>query len=66
MASLDLFRVFVAVYRTVYPVVPPHTEYELTPMGRELEAIVTSLAQWAHQHIDAVLAAHAEYDSRLS
>ena len=34
------------VDRVAYPVVPPHVEYSLTPMGREAAAHVRGLADW--------------------
>lgn len=52
------------VERTVYPVVPPHTEYRLTGLGTSLEGIVTDLGLWAQQHMNAVLSARQKYDER--
>jgi DNA-binding HxlR family transcriptional regulator len=34
------------VERTVYPVVPPHVEYELTTFGRTLEPVLRSMREW--------------------
>ena len=51
------------VARTVYPVVPPHTEYELTPLGRSLEDIVHDLGGWALENMQAVLEAKEAYDA---
>jgi len=34
------------VTRTVYPTVPPTTEYELTPLGRRLEAVLQAMADF--------------------
>lgn len=45
------------VARTVYPVVPPHTEYALTPLGRTLLGPLKALCEWAQQHMDDVHAA---------
>ena len=50
------------VKRTVYPVVPPHTEYELTALGKGLEKIVYSLGMWAQDNMEAVLGARERYD----
>lgn len=33
--------------RTVYPTVPPHTDYRLTPMGRRVHEPVAALCDWA-------------------
>jgi DNA-binding HxlR family transcriptional regulator len=35
------------VTRTVYPEVPPRVEYRLTDLGRGLEPVFLSLADWA-------------------
>lgn len=32
--------------RTVYATVPPTTEYELTPLGRELERVLLAMAEF--------------------
>lgn len=32
------------VSKTIYPVVPPHTEYALTERGRALEAVISAMA----------------------
>lgn len=34
------------VRRTVHPVVPPRVDYELTPMGKELEPVLAALERW--------------------
>jgi DNA-binding HxlR family transcriptional regulator len=39
------------VHRTVYPVVPPKTEYELTEMGWTLAPIVEALCDWGKKHM---------------
>lgn len=38
------------VERTVYPVVPPRTEYRLTEDGRALHGPVARLCDWAGEH----------------
>lgn len=52
------------VRRTSYPVVPPHTEYDLTELGHSLDTIIAPLAVWAMQNMPQVLSARAEYDTR--
>jgi DNA-binding HxlR family transcriptional regulator len=52
------------VKRTSYPVVPPHTEYELTELGASLEDIIHRLGGWAQENIRAVLEARQAYDAR--
>lgn len=34
------------VSRTVYATVPPTTEYELTDLGRKLEAVISAMAEF--------------------
>ncbi len=50
------------VKRTVFPVIPPHVEYELTPLGFTLLGPVNVIREWAVDHIVEVTAAHARYD----
>ena len=38
------------VQRTVYPVVPPRTEYRLTPLGERIHEPIAMLCQWAIDH----------------
>jgi DNA-binding HxlR family transcriptional regulator len=52
------------VKRTIYPVVPPRVEYELTPLGHSLCEPVTALGAWAHDHIAEIDAARAAFDER--
>jgi len=50
------------VSRTVYPVVPPHVEYELTELGRSLQRPLRELERWAVENMDAVVARQNMYD----
>jgi DNA-binding HxlR family transcriptional regulator len=52
------------VQRTVYPEVPPHVEYRLTPLGETLCAPIAALQRWAETHIDDVSQAQNAYDAR--
>ncbi len=52
------------VRRTVYPVVPPRVDYELTPLGLTLTRTVCELMSWAMEHADEMDEARAEYDAR--
>jgi DNA-binding HxlR family transcriptional regulator len=52
------------VRRTVYPVVPPRVEYELTSLGTTLLATIQPLVAWARAHRDEVAGARAAYDAR--
>lgn len=45
------------ILRTAYPVVPPHVEYSLTPLGREVSERVRVLAGWIEDNIDIIVTA---------
>jgi DNA-binding HxlR family transcriptional regulator len=47
------------ITRTAYAEVPPRVEYSLTPLGRGLHEIVTSLIGWATDHHDEIRAHRA-------
>lgn len=40
--------------RIAYPVVPPHVEYRLTPLGKEGARRVQGLAEWIEQSLPRV------------
>ncbi len=50
------------VKRTVYPVVPPRVDYELTPLGGTLHATIQSLVKWTEAHQGEIAVARAAYD----
>lgn len=50
------------VLRTAYPVVPPHVEYSLTPMGQEVAYKVQALADWVEINLHRVLQVQAEME----
>ncbi|MGH2530664.1 MAG: winged helix-turn-helix transcriptional regulator [Thermomicrobiales bacterium] len=50
------------VERRIYPVVPPHVEYSLTPLGETLIEPLSALRVWAEQHLDDVDAARARWE----
>ncbi len=52
------------VTRTVYPVVPPRVEYDLTPSGHTLLMTVRELIAWADEHTGDIDAARIRYDAR--
>ena len=52
------------VVRTVYPVVPSHVEYALTPLGLTLIEVLESLCHWAQENMTAVEAARQQYDQQ--
>lgn len=37
--------------RTVFPVVPPRVDYELTAAGRSLEPVIRALAAWGSKNV---------------
>lgn len=53
------------VERTVHPVVPPHVEYQLTPLGAEFSLQVNGLMQWIENNLARVFEAR-ENAGRLS
>ncbi|WP_295074649.1 helix-turn-helix domain-containing protein [Tabrizicola sp.] len=44
------------VLRTAHQVVPPHVDYELTPLGREAAAHVVALVGWIEGALPRVIA----------
>jgi len=48
------------INRVAYPVVPPHVEYSLTPLGEEVSEKVAALADWIELNLPAVLAMRDE------
>jgi DNA-binding HxlR family transcriptional regulator len=54
------------VLRTVYPVVPPKVEYQLTDLGQTLLLAIQGIVTWTVAHIPELASARAEYDARQS
>lgn len=52
------------VLRTVFPVVPPRVEYELTSIGQSLGAAFCGVWLWAEQHRETILASRAAFGQR--
>ncbi|MFB4270516.1 winged helix-turn-helix transcriptional regulator [Nonomuraea sp. GTA35] len=52
------------VRRTVYPVVPPRVEYELTALGVSLHEVIKSLVIWTEEHQQEISEARSAYDER--
>ena len=52
------------VKRTVYPVVPPRVEYELTEMGRSLGAAFCGVWIWVESHHGQITSAREEFRKR--
>ncbi|MGO8915704.1 MAG: winged helix-turn-helix transcriptional regulator [Stellaceae bacterium] len=54
------------VVRTVFPVIPPRVEYELTDLGQSLGAAFCGVWIWAEQHREAIMKARQAFHSRAS
>ena len=54
------------VSRTVFPVVPPRVEYELTDLGQSLGAAFCGVWIWAEQHREAIMMARMAFQERGS
>jgi DNA-binding HxlR family transcriptional regulator len=50
------------VKRTVYEVIPPQVEYELTELGQSLKATLAGVCGWAQKNLGQVMEARASYD----
>jgi DNA-binding HxlR family transcriptional regulator len=50
------------VSKTVFPVVPPHTEYQLTELGESLVPPLQQLCRWSATHIDQVQEHRRKFD----
>lgn len=48
------------VNRKSYPVVPPHVEYSLTPLGRDVSEKIAALADWIEENLPQVMASRNE------
>ncbi|WP_409516343.1 winged helix-turn-helix transcriptional regulator [Atlantibacter sp.] len=51
------------VNRVSYPVVPPHVEYSLTPLGEQVSEKVAALADWIEINLPQVMASREERDA---
>jgi len=51
------------IKRTVVVIMPPHVQYELTPLGRSLTVPVIALGSWAQMHLDDIDVARAKFDA---
>jgi DNA-binding HxlR family transcriptional regulator len=50
------------VERTVYPTIPPQTDYRLTSMGESFAGVVAELAEWSRRHKETVAVARLRFD----
>ena len=49
------------VKRTVYPIIPPRVEYQLTTLGRSLSAAFCGVWLWAEAHHDEITRARVAF-----
>lgn len=52
------------VHRTVHPVIPPHVDYTLTPLGESLGAAFCGVWIWAETHYAQIMRARAAFAQR--
>ncbi len=52
------------VRRTVHPVIPPHVDYALTPLGESLSQAFCGVWIWAEKHHDAIKEARQAFASK--
>ena len=52
------------VSRTVFPVVPPRVEYELTPLGESLGYAFCGVWTWAEKHRGSILKSREQFQER--
>lgn len=53
--SLQQLEAHRLLIRTIYPVVPPHVEYTLTPLGHEAAERMAKLTDWIEENIQALV-----------
>ena len=54
------------VERTVIDRIPPHVEYQLTPLGMTLTEPLVAICRWAMEHLPDVQANQRDYDARAA
>ncbi|RUP27711.1 MAG: transcriptional regulator [Curvibacter sp.] len=52
------------VLRVAHPVIPPHVEYSLTPVGQEVSRRVEDLADWIERSLPQILQARETAQTR--
>jgi DNA-binding HxlR family transcriptional regulator len=50
------------VARTIYAEVPPRVEYELTALGRSLQAVALTLGDWVSEHQHTIVDNRRRFD----
>jgi DNA-binding HxlR family transcriptional regulator len=54
------------VSRTVFPVIPPRVEYELTALGKSLGAAFCGVWIWAEKHRETIMRARKAFHERAA
>jgi DNA-binding HxlR family transcriptional regulator len=54
------------VVRTVFPVIPPRVEYELTELGQSLGEAFCGVWIWAERHREAILRSRKAFSERAT
>jgi DNA-binding HxlR family transcriptional regulator len=54
------------VKRTIYPVIPPRVEYQLTTLGRNLGVAFCGVWIWAEAHHDKITRARGAFREQAS
>ena len=49
-AQLRQLEADAVIERKIFPVIPPHVEYKLSPVGASLMPILTAMAEWGAAH----------------
>lgn len=52
------------VLRRVHPVIPPHVDYRLTPLGQSLGEAVCGIWTWVEKHLKDVERSRRAYELR--
>jgi DNA-binding HxlR family transcriptional regulator len=52
------------VKRTVHPVIPPHVDYKLTPLGLTLGEAFCGVWLWVEKYSDRIVKARTVFDAR--
>ena len=52
------------ITRTIHAEVPARVEYEVSELGRSLQALMLTIGMWVADNQDAILANRAAFDSR--
>jgi DNA-binding HxlR family transcriptional regulator len=54
------------VQRTVYPVVPPRVDYQLTDLGTTVRSAIQGIVDWTLDHLPEIATARTEFEARVT